>query len=802
MSYSRKIRLTAMKSWIAPLAIITNAIALSCTSAGQSPAPEPLTTLRAIHALTNAEASQKIPVSFEATVGYSRSYENLLFLQDGDVAIYVRSPIGTQLAPGDRILVNGTTLGSFRPLIVSDRITLLHHGAPPKPVQATFDQLIHAQYDCFLVTLHATVRAVDILVSTGPNGPTPVRSARLQLLTEGGHFEANLDNDDPDALSQLIDAEVEITGAAAGKFDDKMQQTGIVLYVSSLANIKILKSSSTSPWSLPVTPMDQVLAVYHANDLTPRVRVHGTVTYYRPGSAIVLQDGRKSMWIATHTREPLQIGDLADATGFPESHERLLTLTDGEIQDSHVFRPVTPKAASWLQLGYWSANDPDGHMYDLVSIEGQVVTQVREASQDEYVLASDGRLFTAIYHHPPISGMLPPMRQISTGTRIRVTGICVIVDANGINPGEEVPFNILLRSFDDVAVVASPSWINTQNLTRVASVLLIGVIAAFLWGFSLNRKVRRQTAALSIRIEADAALERQMAQLEQRRSRILEDINGSRPLAEILEAITELVSFRLNGSGCWCEVTDGARLGSFPPAPETLRVVTEPIPARVGPPLGLLHAGFPLGSAPVDAEIEALSVGARLATVAIETRRLYSDLIHRSQFDMLTDIHNRFSLEKHIEALIEEARQKAGIFGLIYIDLDDFKLVNDHYGHRVGDLYLQEVATRMKRQLRSDDMLARLGGDEFAAVVSVVRSRAVVEEVAQRLERCFDEPFAVEGYILHGAASVGLAIYPSDGATRDNLISASDAAMYVAKHTKHQTSAATLNPELVPKDVS
>jgi GGDEF domain-containing protein len=70
-------------------------------------------------------------------------------------------------------------------------------------------------------------------------------------------------------------------------------------------------------------------------------------------------------------------------------------------------------------------------------------------------------------------------------------------------------------------------------------------------------------------------------------------------------------------------------------------------------------------------------------------------------------------------------------------------------------------------------------------LVSVVPSRSGVEEIAQRLERCFEEPFAVDGYALQGAASVGIALYPEDGTTRDSLLSAADAAMYVAKHTKH-----------------
>jgi len=81
-------------------------------------------------------------------------------------------------------------------------------------------------------------------------------------------------------------------------------------------------------------------------------------------------------------------------------------------------------------------------------------------------------------------------------------------------------------------------------------------------------------------------------------------------------------------------------------------------------------------------------------------------------------------------------------------------------------------------------MLARLGGDEFAALIPEARSRARVEEIALRLEHSFDEPIAVEGYVLQGSASFGIALYPEDGATRESLLSAADAAMYVTKSCK------------------
>jgi len=92
----------------------------------------------------------------------------------------------------------------------------------------------------------------------------------------------------------------------------------------------------------------------------------------------------------------------------------------------------------------------------------------------------------------------------------------------------------------------------------------------------------------------------------------------------------------------------------------------------------------------------------------------------------------------------------------------------------------------MKRQLRPGDVLARIGGDEFAAVASPVRGRADVEEIAARIERCFDEPFFLDGYPMRVSASVGLSVYPENGSTRDALLGAADAAMYAGKYRRRQ----------------
>jgi diguanylate cyclase (GGDEF)-like protein len=505
-----------------------------------------------------------------------------------------------------------------------------------------------------------------------------------------------------------------------------------------------------------------------------RIRVHGAITYYEPGRSVVLQDGSKSLWISTLARTPMQIGDLADATGFPDVNHGALVLTYGEIEDSHVQAPVTPQPESWHQLALWSANKPEGHLYDLVSIEGEVVMEVREAAQDEYVLSANGLMFSAIFQHQNggAAVQLPPMKTVPVGSRIRVTGICMINDTNPFYTTKEASFDILLRSFDDVEVVAQPSLLNIRNLIILICGLLLVVFAVLARGWTIERRVRRHSTTL--------------AEIEQRRSRILEDINGSRPLAEIIEEITDLASFKLHGAPCWCQISDGARLGNRPPDPEAMRVVQYEIPGRSGPPLGGIFAALDPLTIPSEIETATLSMAVGLAALAIETRKLYSDLLHRSEFDLLTDISNRFSLGKHLDAQIQEARQDAGVFGLIYVDLDGFKQVNDIYGHHIGDLYLQEVARRLKQQLRSRDLLARLGGDEFAVLLPMVHNRARVDEITQRLENCFSTPFVLEEHTLQGTASFGIALYPEDSATGDGLLNAADAAMYKAKNSRKQ----------------
>jgi diguanylate cyclase (GGDEF)-like protein len=735
---------------------------LGCRLSGQAAGSAPLNSLQAIHELTNAEAAKGPPVAFEATVTYFRSYEKTLFVQDKDAAIYVYATTDLNLVPGDRVLIRGTARDSFHPIVASTDIKLLGHGQPPAPIAATYEEMTKAKLDCMYVKARGIVRSAVLRLSSGR------KVTKLEVLADGGYISVTMDSSDASKLNGLLDSSVEVTGVGSGLFDGKMQQVGVLIHAQSFDNLKQLSRARADPWEIPLMPMDQVLGSFKTQELSSRVRMKGTLTYYFPTVEAILQDGNRSIRILTPQIDQLRVGETAEAIGIPVVDQGFLTLKMGQIRNTGTAAAVQPVLLSWDEVASGK------HAFDLITIEGTILTQVREHAQDIYTIAVPGKhVFSASIRHPYVyqfGDTTPPpqMPHILPGSKIRVTGVAQLDDGNPYNGA--VAFSVLMRSFDDITVVAPPTLLNVRNLVILVGILVLVVVAIGLRGWVVERRMRRQIAAV--------------AYTERRRGKILEDINGTRPLAEILGEITELVSYKLGGSPCWCKLAEGQTLGNSPASTEGMRVQSVEISAHTGQALGTLCALFDARANQRTDELETLSMAGSLSVLAIETRRLYSDLLRRSEFDTLTNVRNRFSLEKQIDREIERAEMTAGTFGLVYIDLDHFKSINDKYGHKTGDIYLQEVSVRMKKQLRGVDTLARIGGDEFVALVPDARCAADVEEIAHRIERCFEEAFCIEGNTIAGSTSTGFALYPGDGTIKDALLHAADAKMYAAKNSK------------------
>ena len=153
---------------------------------------------------------------------------------------------------------------------------------------------------------------------------------------------------------------------------------------------------------------------------------------------------------------------------------------------------------------------------------------------------------------------------------------------------------------------------------------------------------------------------------------------------------------------------------------------------------------------------------------------------HLAHHDALTGLPNRMSFMERLGRQIERARAANRTLALLFVDLDHFKRVNDSLGHLVGDQLLQTVAARISASLRAGDVVARFGGDEFIVLLDEA-SRDDVAEVAHKLLRAIELPVAAEGRDLSVTPSVGIAMFPQDGATPTELIKNADTAMYIAK---------------------
>ena len=149
--------------------------------------------------------------------------------------------------------------------------------------------------------------------------------------------------------------------------------------------------------------------------------------------------------------------------------------------------------------------------------------------------------------------------------------------------------------------------------------------------------------------------------------------------------------------------------------------------------------------------------------------------------DELTKLPNRLALFEALESAFAQLAGLGDVFALFYIDLDDFKSVNDNYGHAAGDELLVQVAQRLKDSAREIDVVARLSGDEFAILVTGVANAAAATSLANRIVGSLDATFLVDGVDISTGACVGVALAPADGATSELLLKSADQALYDAK---------------------
>jgi diguanylate cyclase (GGDEF)-like protein/PAS domain S-box-containing protein len=178
-----------------------------------------------------------------------------------------------------------------------------------------------------------------------------------------------------------------------------------------------------------------------------------------------------------------------------------------------------------------------------------------------------------------------------------------------------------------------------------------------------------------------------------------------------------------------------------------------------------------------------VDAAASVLSAALQRIDSESRLAYLAQFDALTGLPNRALLADRFSQMIGQARRRSSALAALFIDLDGFKLVNDTLGHAGGDALLKETAVRLQASVRTGDTVARISGDEFAVVLADLARLEDAALVAQKVIDRLAEPFDVHGKEVFVTASVGIAVFPGDGADAESLIGAADAAMYRAKQS-------------------
>jgi diguanylate cyclase (GGDEF)-like protein len=384
------------------------------------------------------------------------------------------------------------------------------------------------------------------------------------------------------------------------------------------------------------------------------------------------------------------------------------------------FRPVQGIGIIFPRLT--SAETVLQGQYDsqLVTVEGRLLAVSPGPGSINLILQSGIQTFTAQLDTSDIGAS--PFK-LQEGSVLRLTGVASAqIDPDKLYlllQDDTVSFKILLRSPGDIVVVRAAPIWTSQTTLVLLALSFLLIAAILVWVGVLRRRVHRQ----------DAALLKAM---------------------QTAQAIRDL-------SAAMQEVSTEERFAAQ-------------VSVRGSEDIAQLVVGF-------NQMLSQLLQRDRAKRSAEER------LKHQALVDELTGLPNRRLLWDRLSQSIAAARLENGTVGLLFIDLDGFKLVNDSFGHAAGDLLLVEVGKRLKSQVRKSDTLARIGGDEFTVILNHIETRENAGKAAENLLKSLVAPFQIEGHEITISASVGISIFPDQDSDNDDLLQQADSAMYAAKRS-------------------
>jgi diguanylate cyclase (GGDEF)-like protein/PAS domain S-box-containing protein len=337
----------------------------------------------------------------------------------------------------------------------------------------------------------------------------------------------------------------------------------------------------------------------------------------------------------------------------------------------------------------------------------------------------------------------------------------------------------------DFNMLAAAPWFTTQRAAWLVSTLIFATVTGMAWAFILRRRIRQQTELITRKLKNEMALEEKYRNIFERnltglyvasQSGEILDCNGACSRILGFHSRAQLLDNREQAEAILLKIHSNCSESAFTIATEQ----------KFERPDGTV--GWALCSVrPTEKGEDGAQVFEGSLVDITERKRAEEQIQHLAYFDSLTGLPNRTLARDRLSQSLAAAKRHRERMGVLYLDIDSFKIVNDCLGHSVGDELLQHIAQRLRSCAREEDTIARLGGDEFLIALGPIDTYSDVAVIAERIARELSPPFDLHGHSFTVTSSIGISIFPDHGENVETLIKNADAAMYASKNRGRNT---------------
>ena len=509
---------------------LTGAVALfAATSSYGQTAPavvelRTITRLAEIHSLAPEEAKRGYPVHLQAVVTYFEPTSPDFFIQDKTGGIWVRwTKDLPQPKAGQLIDLRGiTTQDDFAPDISKPTWQVLGNVSMPAPKKASLEEMASTRMDSQWVAIEGIVRSAVVSAEHRP----------LQFFLEvmGGRVVGYI----PGIFEVppgFVDSRIRVNGVCGAIFNQKNQMIGVSLYVPSLDWVKTLEPGAQNPFALTSRPIATLQRFTFGGLPEHRVKVSGVVTGQFEGKQLYISDPTGNLYVELNQSIPLRPGDRVEAVGFAGSIDFTPALLDAECRRMESGAPSAPVVIQAEQ-----ALD-DKYDSTLVTMEGTLTGRSTLQQEDVMIINHGQTTFRAVAG----PGASDPHRTLREGSRVRVTGICIL--QKGVI-GTPESIKLRLRSSADLVLVESASWWTRERALLVLAFVALVTIATSTWVMILRRRVRSQMTELQTKNEALAQAVEDAKQATRLKSEFL--ANMSHEIRTPMNAILGMTSLALD----------------------------------------------------------------------------------------------------------------------------------------------------------------------------------------------------------------------------------------------------------------